>query len=69
MDEEKEEEAFSYFKHGAIGRSTDRPPRAIHATRLAILAGSSLQLSGSEEGKKVRGTLTPASEAPSLESS
>ena len=53
MDEEKEEEAFSYFKHGAIGRSTDRPPRAIHATRLAILAGSSLQLSGSEEGKKV----------------
>ena len=42
MDEEKEEEAFSYFKHGAIGRSTDRPPRAIHATRLAILAGASI---------------------------
>ena len=46
MDEEEEEEAFSYFKHGAIDGPTDRPPRAIHATRLAILAGASIVWEG-----------------------
>ena len=46
-------------------RRTDRLPRAIHATRLAILAGASIVWEG--RGQEIRGTLTPALEEMSLE--